>query len=94
MCLLVKIQARIRGYLCRLKHQDLLAYRTVGMAVQRYAEEAHLDPQAIDYENERVQQIHHQLGSFNYSASRPTGLNISLELRSMHTLENHAKYEG
>lgn len=64
---------------------------TVG---QRFAEQALLDPQAIDYENERVQEIHHQLGSFNYSASRPTGLNISLELRPMHTLENHAKYEG
>jgi len=52
------------------------------------------DPTQIDYENERVQQIHNQLGSFNYNTSTPMGLNQNLEHRDMHTLENHAKFEG
>lgn len=57
-------------------------------------DQRNFDPNTIDYENARVQEIHMQLGQFNYMSTTPPGLNPGLESRQMFTLENHAKFEG
>ena len=55
MRMLIKIQARMRGFIARMKYQQITGYTNAGMGGgRRFQDAGQFDPTAIDYENVRV----------------------------------------
>lgn len=90
LALVIKIQARIRGFLTRKK---ISAFKvSAGFGAHNFYG---ADGQILqNYDNPKVQEIRADLGEFDFNGNGTDGNRNDLEFRQMAEQPNHAKYEG
>jgi hypothetical protein len=87
MMIIVRLQAWARGSISRRKVKQRYGFQTsLGLFGGPEME--------ANYDNQTVQNIKEQLGTYNYDDNKPSSDGVKREQKEMFVMENGARYEG